>query len=197
VPAGDYPVFVDGVERGAVTVGPLGRGQTEWGDDDGGPALDFDPRGEVIDVATGAGILFTGSLAGSIPGVTTCSFSEDETALVAAPAAGAGSGHTKLRVRDDCRRDFSVEIEDVPLGAYDLFVGGVLRGQIQVVDVAGQNKGELEFTNEPGEVDEAVHRDAEPDLKSEPEREALVHERRHADSPAVVCINKEHGIQVD
>jgi hypothetical protein len=108
----------------------------------------------VIDVATGAGVLFSGSLAGSIPGVTTCPFSETVTDLVAAPAAGVGSGDTKLRVREDCRRDFDVEIEDVPLGAYELYVGGTLRGQIQVVDVAGQNKGELEFTSEPGEVDE-------------------------------------------
>jgi hypothetical protein len=154
VEPGDYAVFVDGLDRGSVSVGPLGRGETEWGDDDGGPPLDFDPRGKVIDVATGAGVLFSGSLAGSIPGVTTCPFSETETALVAAAAAGAGSGHTKLRIREDCRRDFSVEIEDVPLGAYDLLVGGTLRGQIQVVDVAGQNKGELEFTSEPGEVDE-------------------------------------------
>jgi hypothetical protein len=161
VPAGDYAVFVDGVERGVVTVGPLGLGETEWGDDDGGPALDFDPRGKAIDVASGADVLFTGTLAGSIPGVTTCAFSETETALVAAAAAGAGSGDTKLRVREDCRRDFSVEIEDVPLGSYDLFVGGALRGQIQVVDVAGRNEGELEFTSEPGELDE-VFLDFEP-----------------------------------
>jgi len=154
VPSGDYPVFVDGVLRGAIAVGSLGRGQLEWGDDDGGPPLDFDPRGKLIDVAGSAGILFSGSLDGAIPGVNQCTFSETVTPLVAAPAAGAGSGDTKLRIRDDCRRDFSVEIEDVPLGAYELFVGGVSRGTIQVADVGGQNKGELEFTTEPGEVDE-------------------------------------------
>ena len=154
VPSGDYPVFVDGTERGAIAVGSLGRGQLEWGDDNGGPPLDFDPRGKLIDVAGSAGILFSGSLDGAIPGVNQCTFSETVTALVAAPAAGSGSGNTKLRTREDCRRDFSVEIEDVPAGDYELFVGGVSRGTIQVTDVGGQTKGELEFTSEPGEVGE-------------------------------------------
>lgn len=154
VPSGDYPVFVDGSERGTIAVGSLGRGELEWGDDDGGPALDFDPRGKLIDVAGSAGILFSGSLDGAIPGVNQCTFSESVTPLVGAPAAGAGSGDTKLRIRDDCRRDFSVEIEDVPVGGYELFVGGVSRGTIQVSDVGGQNKGELEFTSQPGELDE-------------------------------------------
>jgi len=154
VEPGDYPVFVDGVQRGAIAVGALGRGQLEWGDDDGGPPLDFDPRGKLIDVASGAGVLFSGTLDGTIPGVNQCDFSETETALVAAPAAGSGSGDTKLRIREDCRRDFSVEIEDVPVGAYDLFVGGVLRGTIQVVDLGDRVQGELEFTSEQGEQDE-------------------------------------------
>ena len=66
VPSGDYAVFVDGTERGTIAVGSLGRGQLEWGDDDGGPPLDFDPRGKLIDVAGSAGILFSGSLDGAI-----------------------------------------------------------------------------------------------------------------------------------
>jgi hypothetical protein len=148
---GDYAVFVDGVERGTVTVGSLGRGELEWGDDDGGPPLDFDPRGKVIDVSTGAGIVWSGTLAGSIPGVTACTLSETETALVPTAAAGAGSGDTKLRIREDCRRDFSVEIEDVPVGDYDLVVDGVPRGTIAAVDAAGQVKGEIEFTSKTGE----------------------------------------------
>jgi hypothetical protein len=154
VEPGDYPVFVDGVERGVIAVGPLGRGQLEWGDDDGGPPLDFDPRGKLIDVASGAGVLFSGTLAGAIPGVNQCTFSETETPLLAAPAAGAGSGDTRLRIREDCRRDFSVEIEDVPVGAYELLVGGVLRGTLQVVDLGDKVQGELEFTSETGEQDE-------------------------------------------
>jgi hypothetical protein len=154
VEPGDYPLFVDGVQRGVIPVGALGRGQLEFGDDDGGPPLDFDPRGKLIDVASGAGVLFSGTLDGTIPGVNQCDFSETETALVAAAAAGAGSGDTKLRIREDCRRDFSVEIEDVPVGGYELFVGGVLRGTIQVLDLGDRVQGELEFTSEQGEQDE-------------------------------------------
>jgi hypothetical protein len=149
VPPGDYPVFVDGTERGTISVGTLGRGQMEWESDDSGGNLDFDPRGKLIDVAGPDGVWFSGGLEGAIPGVNQCAFSETETPLVAAPAAGSGSGNTKLRVREDCRRDFSVEIEDVPLGAYDLLIGGVPKGTLQVVDVGGQNQGEIEFTSEP------------------------------------------------
>jgi hypothetical protein len=154
VPPGDYGVFVDGTERGTISVGALGRGQMEWESDDSGGNLDFDPRGKLIDVAGPDGVWFSGGLEGSIPGVNQCAFSETETPLVAAPAAGSGSGGTRLRVREDCRRDFSLEIEDVPLGAYDLLIGGVPKGTIQVVNVGGQNKGEIEFTSEPDDSGE-------------------------------------------
>jgi hypothetical protein len=99
-------------------------------------------------------VLWWGRLAGTTRGDTRSRFAHPDPPPVAPAAPGAGSGDTKLRVREDCRRDFDVEIEDVPVGAYDLYVGGVLRGQIQVVDVAGKVQGELEFTSQPGEVDE-------------------------------------------
>jgi hypothetical protein len=200
--------FVDGVQRGSVSVGSLGVGETEWGDDDGGPPLDFDPRGKVIDVSGAAGVLLSGPLAGSIPGVTTCAFSETETPLgeddelfldfepvgasvevkqgdvlffsltQGGPGTGGGggdgggsctegplevelpllnpgvvpaaSGKARYRLRDDCDRDFRVEIEDVADGSYELRVGGVARGTITV---AG-GEGELEFEDpvEPGKV---------------------------------------------
>jgi hypothetical protein len=51
-------------------------------------------------------------------------------------------------LRDDCRREFRVEIEDVPVGDYDLLVGGVPRGTIAVVDTGTAVKGELEFSTD-------------------------------------------------
>ena len=61
---------------------------------------------------------------------------------------------SRLRPRSD-RTDFSVEIEDVPVGGYDLRVGGDSVGTIEVKMMQdGSIQGELEFRNpvEPGKI---------------------------------------------
>lgn len=66
----------------------------------------------------------------------------------------SASGDTRYRSRSD-RTDFQVEIEDVPVGAYGLRVGGANVGTIQVVVLQdGSVEGELEFRNpvEPGKI---------------------------------------------
>ena len=52
------------------------------------------------------------------------------------------------------RTEFSAEAEDLPSGAYALFVDGIQRGTIAVATVAGGTNGELEFRSpvEPGKV---------------------------------------------
>jgi len=64
------------------------------------------------------------------------------------------SGDAKLEQRVD-RTDFSVEIEDVPAGGYDLRIGDNIVGTIQAVKMPdGSIEGELEFRNpqEPGKL---------------------------------------------
>jgi len=75
---------------------------------------------------------------------------EIDVPLLSTGAVSGAQGDARFRIRDDCRRDFNVEIEDVADGAYDLRVGGVSRGTLQVA--AGQ--GELEFSDpvEPGKL---------------------------------------------
>jgi hypothetical protein len=66
----------------------------------------------------------------------------------------AASGDAKLEPRDD-RTDFSVEIEDVPVGSYDLRIGGNIVGTIEVMVMTdGSVQGELEFRTpvEPGKI---------------------------------------------
>lgn len=66
IPAGDYPLLVGGSERGVITVGERGdggtRGEIEFrfpsADDE--IALDFDPRGETIEIVEDSTVLFTG-----------------------------------------------------------------------------------------------------------------------------------------
>lgn len=45
------------------------------------------------------------------------------------------------------RTDFEVEVEDLPVGVYQLFVANVLRGEIAVVPVPGGSEGVLEFSS--------------------------------------------------
>jgi len=66
----------------------------------------------------------------------------------------AASGDARLRPRVD-RTDFSVEIEDVPVGSYGLRIGGENVGTIEVRALQdGSVEGELEFINpvEPGKI---------------------------------------------
>jgi hypothetical protein len=154
--AGDYTVLIDGIDRGTMSA-PKGKGKLSWSSESSPRKLplDFDPRGGIVEVEGPGGIFFSGPVNGQVAGVNACTFAETESPLTPEPAAGAGSGDSRLRIRDDCRRDFDVEIEDVPVGDYDLFVDGVFRGTITVVDLGGGDiEGELEFTTEPDEIDE-------------------------------------------
>ncbi|MCA9294522.1 MAG: hypothetical protein KDA20_11985 [Phycisphaerales bacterium] len=68
-----------------------------------------------------------------------------------APTSAAG----KIRYRERSgRRDVRAEIEDVPVGDYQLFVGGQLRATVAVVAVPGGTEGEAEFRDpvEPGKI---------------------------------------------
>ena len=66
----------------------------------------------------------------------------------------AASGDAKLEPRED-RTDFSVEIEDVPVGGYALRIGNTVVGTIAVIQLQdGSIEGELEFRDpvEPGKI---------------------------------------------
>ena len=76
------------------------------------------------------------------------------TALQTTGLDADASGKTKYEQRTD-RIDYSVEIEDLPVGTYQLFVGDVNRGNIQVSALAGgKTEGEIEFRDpvEPGKL---------------------------------------------
>lgn len=78
--------------------------------------------------------------------------SEVITPLLSSGVDNDAHGKTKYEQRTD-RIDYSVEIEDLPLGVYQLFVGDVLRGEIVVATQNdGSTEGEIEFRDpvEPG-----------------------------------------------
>jgi hypothetical protein len=117
--------------------------------------LDFDPLGALIQVAQDTTIVLSGRVLADSPGVSVCTPSESTTPFTNAGADPDASGDVRLRTKDDCDRDFRVEVEDLPVGAYDVIVGGTLRGTVDVVDDGGgATKGEIEFERRrhPGDV---------------------------------------------
>jgi len=159
VPAGTYDLYVGGTPRGQIVVDPVtGQGEIEFDStpDTGDVLLDFDPRGETVDVVQGSDVFFSGPMEAQAGGVNVCTFAEVELPLTSTGVDPDASGKARLRVRDDCDRDFRVEIEDVPLGAYDLLVGGVFRGIITVIDTGTEIEGDIEFDTDPDDPDEVL-----------------------------------------
>lgn len=156
-PAGPYTLFVDGVERGTLAA-PGGFGEIEF---DTKPddvvshelPLTFAVENAQIDLVLGGELAFGGMLRAGVPTVNRC-----EPLEILRPLAGAGEAKARLRVRDDCDRDFEVEIEHVAAGSYGLLVGGVERGTIVAAfdPARGKVRGELEFDSDPDEADELL-----------------------------------------
>ena len=136
--------------------------------------LTFDPRGEQIEVHDGQGAVLTsgdsvfdggddnggddngGDDNGGDNGGVDIDFGtvDIEVELTNTGVFPDASGDAKLEPRTD-RTDFSVEIEDVPVGSYGLRIGGETVGAIEVVMLQdGSVEGELEFRNpvEPGKI---------------------------------------------
>jgi hypothetical protein len=168
---GSYRILVGGVDQGELIV-VMSIGETEFRSpvETGKILLTFDPRGEVIEVHDGQGAVLTsgdsvfeggddnggGDNGGGDNGGSDLDFGEAmiEVELDNTGVFPLASGDAKLEPRAD-RTDFSVEIEDVPQGNYDLRVGGNTVGTIQAVMIQdGSIQGELEFRNpvEPGKL---------------------------------------------
>lgn len=146
---GDYALLIDGIERAMIEVSG-GRGEVEFAnptDDPGKLFLDFEVYGKLVQVAQGATVVLSGEVRAGVPGVNLCTPAETTTPLNNVGPDGDASGEARLRVRDDCRVDFDVEIEDLPVGDYTLVVDGVVRGTMTVTNVVGGTAGEIEFSH--------------------------------------------------
>ena len=166
LPAGDYTLKVDDIERAVITTGntPSGtQGEVEFRSppEPGKLPLDFEPRGALIEIWDGAtlamsnvapdsGVIPTDPGSGTPPPFGN---SEIQVALQNLGTYPLGYGKAELEQEPD-RVDFKVEIEDVPLGSYTLWVDGVERATLQVVNTATGPEGEVEFRYpvEPGKI---------------------------------------------
>jgi hypothetical protein len=163
LPDGSYRILVGGVDRGELVVN-LGVGETEFRSpaEAGKILLTFDPREQLIEVHDDQGAILTsgdGVIDGGDDGNgdgTEIDFgtADIEVELTNTGVYPAASGDAKLEPRED-RTDFSVEIEDVPVGGYALRIGNTVVGTIAVIQLQdGSIEGELEFRDpvEPGKI---------------------------------------------
>ena len=168
IPLGAYRILVGGVDRGELVVA-LGldgrnRGETEFRSpvEAGKVLLTFDPRDQLIEIHDAMGAVLTSgdtTIGGGDDGSGGGTEIDWGTVDIEVDLANPGvyplaSGKAKLEPRAD-RTDFSVQIEDVPVGSYALRIGGEVVGSIQVAELAdGSVEGELEFRDpvEPGKV---------------------------------------------
>ena len=155
-PSTPLTLSAGGIPQATVVTSASGKARFQFGANGApGTPLDFDPFGALVQVAQGSTIVLSGTMLAGAPGVSVCTPSEATTPLTNLGVDPDGSGDTRVRTMTDCDRDFQVEIEEVPVGAYEVMVGGVVRGTLTVVDVDGETEGELEFdtdADEPGEL---------------------------------------------
>jgi hypothetical protein len=160
VPVGTYDLFVNGVDVAnivvtAVTGGTRGEVEFTNGDDDPDELpLTFDPAGKTLAVRQGATVFFQGTFSpgtgagGGAPGPVV-PFDID-LPLVSSGADPNASAKAELKRKVSGEMSFEVEVEDVNVGAYELVVGGTVRGTLNVVAVTGGTRGKIEFETEPG-----------------------------------------------
>jgi hypothetical protein len=152
----NWSLYVNGIWRGDIHA--LGRETTVIFDTQppspNRRLLDFDPRGQVIDLAQGGDLMFSGKLEAKAGNVNVATPSVARLLIPSTGADADGTARAKVRVESDARRKFSVELEDVPAGAYELLVNDVLHGAITVAATADGTEGEIEFSSREDDGDE-------------------------------------------
>jgi hypothetical protein len=94
--------------------------------------LNFDPRRQeiLVRLAADQAPMFSGPMLAQIEGLNTCSPTSDESPL----AGDTGSGMARLELQENCETAFNVEIWDVPVGMYDVYVDGAPIATIDAED---------------------------------------------------------------
>lgn len=153
IPAGTYPLFVDGIKRGDIVVTEGEDGTTSgelefrFPPSAGQSFFDFDPRGKRLEIIDGATVLFAldfpteGEPGETMTGGAMATTLElDNSGVLADAEATAQRFQTPAFVR------FEVELSGAPVGDYAVNVGGVERGTLSViVDDDGDTFGRLRF----------------------------------------------------
>jgi hypothetical protein len=155
VAAGDYDVIVDGVTVATVTPNPSGFAKVDLLVRPGGGnpnasgnakphkhrgPLTLNPRGKLIEVVSGGVVQFSGPMLAQIPGLGVCTASSASASLTPDPAQTSGTGSVMLDVEASCDLQMTLTLTDLAAGDYDLLIGGVDAGDINIPD-AGSGTG--------------------------------------------------------
>jgi hypothetical protein len=154
VPAGDYEILVGDGDTPAATFtpNPAGNAKVDFqtkpirGKGSGKvklhrkkQALNFDPRRQEILVQLAADPtvpaseptpMFSGPMIAQIEGLNTCTPISNESPLEDCTSPGTAT----LELQDNCETAFTVDIWDVPVGMYDLYVDGAMVANIDAQD---------------------------------------------------------------
>ncbi len=157
--AGSYDLLVGGAVVGSITVEQDGddtSGDIEFDSPADGDELllSFEPRGQVIEVAQNGTILLSSNPVPQKPvgNVEEVDIEVDFDNLGVYPQA---SGEVSFEI-NGARREFEIDVEDLPLGDYPVQVGGLEVGLLMMeLDDDGDLEGELEFGN-PADDDEIL-----------------------------------------
>lgn len=151
VPVAPVTLLVDGQPLG-VPLTPTSGGSLVFrfrgpATSSGFAPLTVDPRGATLDLLQNGAPIFTGEMRSRARGAN---FAPRSTVVVGLPSAQSPPvGHAEVTwsVDQGARREFEVELEDVPRGLYDLFVDNTLRGSFRVVTRDDGTEGEIEFSS--------------------------------------------------
>ena len=150
-----FTLFVNGLRRGNIaTSGGSGSVVFDNVSSTPGPRLNFDPRGLVIDIAKGNLLRFSGKLLAKADGISVANPSL--TLQLIPPTAVSSNGVALVRrwVDRDARREVDVELQNVPVGPYELYVNGVFQGFIPVIAGSVGTVGEMQFSNDADDEDQ-------------------------------------------
>ncbi len=156
VPSGEYRVIIGGIDRGQITARPHdddgAEGEIEFNSPQEGlnPLLDFDPRGETIQITQSSQTVLSGTLPTEGTPIGLASDPVDGERSIRQVMTNAGvypSGEAIAEwEQDDGRLEFEVDVEDIPQGRYTLRVDTIDRGILEVkADDDGDTDGEIEF----------------------------------------------------
>ena len=122
--------------------------------------LDFDPRGGLLDVIQDGAVIATAEVRARAFGASLAERAAYRLPIPSAQMPAVGRAVAKWSVDERARRKFSVEIEDVEEGDYELSVAGVVRGVLSAVDSEDGVEGEIEFEND--DDDDSLPLDFDP-----------------------------------
>lgn len=163
VAAGNYSIRVGGVHRATLRAflqDDTIEGEVEFRSpgERGKVTLNFDPRGQLIEIVDTSGTILFSHLFGSGSATNTTPETQRlylRAALFAQPGA-IGSVRATFEIDDDGDSELELEAYDLPVGSYEVAIGGVVRGTLNVVSRGNRTEGEIEFDTDPDADDDEL-----------------------------------------